>query len=67
LVSVLDSVSAEQRFAVRRSLASLATWVANEPWLTVDVVLVIRGCCYAWWSSGDVTVGCRFASCCACS
>jgi hypothetical protein len=37
-VSVLETASAEQRFAVHWSLVSLTTWVANEPWPTVDVV-----------------------------
>ena len=40
LVSVLETVSAEQRTAVRWSLVSLTTWVANVPWPTVDVVEV---------------------------
>jgi hypothetical protein len=40
LVSVLETVSAEQRFTVRWSLVSLTTWVANEPWQPVDIVEV---------------------------
>ena len=40
LVSVLETVSAEQQTAVGWSWVCLTTWAANEPWPTVDIVEV---------------------------